>query len=267
MNINEHIAKIIAKPTAKTQPALEIGGDLLMATNYAKIISEGEVIEIGSRLYWRNDQLTPGKKFTRGIRAHVDFLKENSAEKPDFIGTFHTHPYARRFGPQTSVGFSASDIGAFNDEMPKAYKAMANFVFSNKHIYLALFRANTKVDRKELLAMCRWGNFPDTAASYMKLSDKKKSVFDDYVKKIQAVESTDQDETQKRLALNALEQELTTKVPKYPGLLMTHNMEMNIDFANRYKYDFYQSEQVGAVDGKTTITLKLMSNPSNVKEG
>jgi hypothetical protein len=262
MTIDEYIAAILKDAKTKSPTDLVLTGSLLLQTNYAKIISEGDVVEIGNRLYFRENKLLPGSKWTRGERQHVDFLKKNTAEKPDFIGTFHTHPYAKRMGPKTSVGFSASDIGAFAENFPKQFPVMVNLVYSNQHIFLAFFRANTKVNLKELEMAVTFGG-PDTGASYGALNKKKKSIFNDYMDKIEELNSSTLKDKEKQQAINALEEELTMRIPKYHQSLMNENMAMNVEYAEKYHYDFYKSEPVATVKEDSTVTLKLQSKPSN----
>lgn len=145
MNLNTYLLALMKDSTAPYTPnTLEIPKTL--CDNFRNMMrrSDAEVIEYGRSLYWKlgngGPRVKVGDTLYSGAGTAVSLDTTNERAKFEYIGDFHTHPYAEKYGPLASVGPSNGDWTSWWHLPPTKKPVAIYFVASGSKLYAIVFR-------------------------------------------------------------------------------------------------------------------------------
>ncbi|MDR0279457.1 MAG: hypothetical protein LBJ37_16385 [Paucimonas sp.] len=145
MDINKFV-ELELKESKKLVPAyLTLPGYLHEAIKTTKTESETAVLEMGNCLSWNSilGQLALDTPTVTGKFDALDLKLPDSSGQLGFIGTYHNHPYEKRYGPNYALGPSSGDWLGWSRYFPVHYGISVNIVTSGKRVFVALLLEKT----------------------------------------------------------------------------------------------------------------------------
>lgn len=145
MELNNYVRAIIEDPTYQTKHHLTVPHQLIQFMTVIRESSENEVREWRALVLWEelNHRLVM-RDPARGARTYVDWPEDLTARYPNYIGTFHTHPYRKKLSADVAVGFSIGDFVFYAEQYPPNYPVGVNMVVSGDKLFVAIFREVTR---------------------------------------------------------------------------------------------------------------------------
>lgn len=139
MDINEFVSLQLAQPRNRVPAYLIIPGYLQSAIKATKAKSEAKVLEMGNCLNWDPalGRLSLAGQPIVGEFNWLDLKLPIAKHTTAFIGTYHNHPYEKRYGADYALGPSSGDWIGWNDHFPGNYGVSVNIVTSGKLVFVA----------------------------------------------------------------------------------------------------------------------------------
>lgn len=144
MKLSKYVRAIIGDPSFATRDRLTIDHHLIGDLTRLRKLSEAEIREWGAMLYWSShlEQIQLAGTI-RGKRTYVDW-DPGGFVAPTCVGTVHTHPYEKKLGRGTAVGFSIGDFVFYGENVPEHYPCAVHLVLSSKMVFVAVYRDRTR---------------------------------------------------------------------------------------------------------------------------
>jgi hypothetical protein len=147
MNLNAYLRALIANSNSLYTPGeLKVSSQLCQVFTNLLTTSDQQVREYGRSLYWQGAAgaeklVVSAANFIGGANGSaVDLQTQNERQRADYIGGFHTHPYALKYGQGIGVGPSNADWLEWWLRPPTGRTVAAHFVASGGELFLIIFR-------------------------------------------------------------------------------------------------------------------------------
>ncbi len=129
------------------EKSLQVDTDFLTSLVKLRDISEKDVLEYGAPVLCRSGHENPlylGPTI-QGGKKDV-YWPETLNSDTSYIGTFHTHPYQKRYKREdVGIGFSNGDLGFYGQAhvRPNKHPVCLHFLFSGIYLYLIVYWKDT----------------------------------------------------------------------------------------------------------------------------
>jgi hypothetical protein len=143
ISLNGYLTELIADPNNRyTASDLKVSRTLCQHFCQLLTLSDQNVREYGCSLDWVNNKLTAGNQRFDGPPSGnaVDLQTLTERQRAAYIGSFHTHPYERKYGQGIWIGPSNGDWEEWWRRPPGHQTVAAHFVASGGELFLIVFR-------------------------------------------------------------------------------------------------------------------------------
>lgn len=145
LDLNAYILSLLTDAENVYTPAsLQIPAGLGQKFGRVLRSSENDVVERGLNLHWlpasQGPMVACAPVLYTGDHESVNLESAKACLEMPYIGDFHVHPYAQRYGPHVSIGPSSEDWIGWHDCFPTYKKSGVFFVASGSDLFLVLFR-------------------------------------------------------------------------------------------------------------------------------
>ncbi len=147
LNVNAYLRSLILDPNGFYTPtSLRVPHALGVLFHLLRRVADHQVREYGRSMYWQGgvgvECLVPSPANFIGEAGgnSVDLQIGLERLRADYIGDFHVHPYAEKYGPGISIAPSNGDWDVWWQNPPAGRNVAVHFVASGDDLFLVVFR-------------------------------------------------------------------------------------------------------------------------------
>lgn len=256
MELNEYVGYCVATDDFPTRQFLTLSAPLVSAFRRLRGSSELDVRERGVHLLWNahTGEVQPGTITMVGQGTAVDLKIQAIRTDFHYIGDCHTHPYRRKMGPEARIGPSTGDYMEWWLYPPAHFKIALHFVVSSATIFLVLTRAATErigISTKGQTVDAVFGEVTSDTAALSAIQTK--SMDDDEFNK-EYLRATEKNDYKTQLEL------IERHFPGIAARFAEASLAMNVEMANKLRFEYYVGEMDEASAALQTCKLILKSD-------
>lgn len=242
MNLTIYLRSLILDPQGMYTPStLEIPNPLVQTFQGMLAQSDRLVRELGCSLIWDTQgagQVDTGDTtFMGGVNGTtVDLQTQTERVAPAYLGGFHTHPYAEKYGPGFSIGPSNGDWMEWWFRPPQHHPFAVHAVASGMDLFMVVFRR------------------PPTGQPVLRGVTPDAGRLNDLVQGLQDTELTAYDTHLRTRNWPALRAFFSASAPQVRQWHEEDAHAMNVGMANANRCEYYRGRLGGG-----PVTLQLQS--------